>query len=164
MGETLSRSPYIPALTIWQPWAGVIADGYKPVENRYWMTNHTGLLAIHAAANSGTRDDQEHAIALAARLAGLPRSIVQRSMEVRGAVVAVARLTGVCSKSLRMPYGRPLECDCGPWACSGQRHFRLANVRALPEPVPCKGAQKLWQLPDDVHEAILPTAREVLRG
>ncbi|MFE9099783.1 ASCH domain-containing protein [Actinomadura geliboluensis] len=162
MADTTPRPHYIPALTIWQPWAAMIADGYKPVENRSWLTQHTGLLAIHAAAGAGNRHDQEHAIGVAARLAGLSPRTVERSMEVRGAVVAVARLTGVCSLSLLLPPGGPLECDCGPWAFSGQRHFKLADVKALPAPVPCHGAQKLWTLPVGVYEAVLPTALEVL--
>ncbi|MCP9947334.1 ASCH domain-containing protein [Actinomadura madurae] len=157
------RDRYILALTIWNPWAAMIADGYKTIENRSWGTHRTGLLAIHAAVGAGTRTDQEHAIATAARLASLPRDVVERSMEVRGAVIAVARLTGVCSLSLHVPPGEPLACDCGPWAFPGQRHFRLTSVRALPEPVPCCGAQKFWELPDDVYEAILPTAKKVAR-
>lgn len=164
MPDTTRRRYDIPGLTTWQPWAGLIADSYKTVENRSWMTHHTGLLAIHAASGAGPRADQEQAIATAARLAGLTRDVVERSMEVRGAVVAVARLTGVCSLSLDVPPGEPPACGCGPWAFPGQRHFRLADVLALPEPVPCRGAQRLWQLPDDVYDAILPTAKKVLRG
>lgn len=164
MADVSSRPLDILALTIRQPWAAMISDGYKTVENRRWVTHHTGLLAIHAAAGAGPRRDQEHAIATAARLAGLPRDVVERSMEVRGAVVAVARLTGVCSLSLGVPPGAPLACGCGPWAFPGQRHFRLSGVRALPEPVPCRGAQQLWQLPDDVYDAVLPTARSVAHG
>lgn len=157
MADLSSRPLDIPALTIWQPWASMIADGYKTVENRGWITHHTGLLAIHAAATSGSPGDQAHGIHTAARLSGLPPAVVERSMEVRGAVIAVARLTGVCSLSLDLLPGETLACDCGPWAFPGQRHFRLASVRALPEPVPCKGAQRLWRLPDDVYAAVLPT-------
>lgn len=164
MADVLPRDLNIPALTIWNPWAAMIADGYKTVENRSWVPFHTGLLAIHAAVGAGSRADQEHAIDLAARLAGLSPAIVERSMEVRGAVVAVARLTGVCSLSVQNPAGRPLDCDCGPWAFSGSRHFKLADVHALPEPVPCRGFQKLWALPDDVYEAVLPTAKAMLHG
>ena len=164
MADHPARALHIPALTIWNPWAAMIADGYKAVENRPWMTYHTGLLAIHAAAGARTRAYQKHAIDLAARLAGLSPAIVERSMEVRGAVVAVARLTGVCSLSVQNPPGAPLDCDCGPWAVSGQRHFKLDGVHALPEPAPCRGFQKLWALPDDVYEAVLPTAKAVLHG
>src|SRR6267154_1758716 len=38
------------ALTLWQPWASMIAFGEKRIETRCWSTKHRGLLAIHAAA------------------------------------------------------------------------------------------------------------------
>lgn len=38
------------ALTLWQPWASLVAMGEKGVETRCWSTKHRGLLAIHAAA------------------------------------------------------------------------------------------------------------------
>lgn len=39
------------ALTLHQPWASLIALGYKTIETRSWATSHRGPLAIHA----GTR-------------------------------------------------------------------------------------------------------------
>lgn len=35
-----------------------------------------------------------------------------------------------------------------------------ADVRPLPEPVPCRGAQGLWNVPDDVEAAVLAQLRE----
>lgn len=37
------------ALTIRQPFALLIVDGIKPIENRTWSTNYRGPLLIHAA-------------------------------------------------------------------------------------------------------------------
>lgn len=37
------------ALTLWQPWASLIAVGAKTIETRGWATNYRGPLAIHAA-------------------------------------------------------------------------------------------------------------------
>ncbi len=39
----------IKALTIWQPYASLIAAGLKQYETRSWSTRYRGLLAIHAA-------------------------------------------------------------------------------------------------------------------
>lgn len=36
-------------LTLWQPWADLIAIGAKTIETRGWSTNHRGPIAIHAA-------------------------------------------------------------------------------------------------------------------
>jgi activating signal cointegrator 1 len=38
------------ALTLWQPWASLLAFGEKRVETRSWSTRYRGLVAIHAAA------------------------------------------------------------------------------------------------------------------
>ena len=38
------------ALTIWQPWASLIAGGAKQYETRSWATQYRGPIAIHAAA------------------------------------------------------------------------------------------------------------------
>jgi len=37
-------------ITIWQPWASLIAIGAKHYETRSWATNYRGPIAIHAAA------------------------------------------------------------------------------------------------------------------
>ncbi|MES2685511.1 MAG: ASCH domain-containing protein [Pseudomonadota bacterium] len=38
----------IPALSIRQPWAWLIVNGFKPIENRTWPTMFRGMLLIHA--------------------------------------------------------------------------------------------------------------------
>lgn len=38
------------ALTLWQPWASLVALGVKTIETRSWSTKYRGPLAIHAAA------------------------------------------------------------------------------------------------------------------
>lgn len=38
------------ALTLWQPWASLIALGAKTIETRSWSTKYRGPIAIHAAA------------------------------------------------------------------------------------------------------------------
>lgn len=37
------------ALTLWQPWASLVALGIKTIETRSWSTQYRGPLAIHAA-------------------------------------------------------------------------------------------------------------------
>lgn len=37
------------ALSVRQPWAWLLANGYKPVENRTWNTKFRGLVLIHAS-------------------------------------------------------------------------------------------------------------------
>ncbi len=41
-------------LSLRQPWAWLVVNGYKDIENRSWGTSHRGLLLIHA---SSTKSD-----------------------------------------------------------------------------------------------------------
>jgi hypothetical protein len=38
----------LPTLTLWQPWASLIAAGVKTIETRSWSTKHRGRVGIHA--------------------------------------------------------------------------------------------------------------------
>jgi hypothetical protein len=40
------------ALSVRQPWAGLIVAGHKDIENRTWRTSYRGPLLIHAALKS----------------------------------------------------------------------------------------------------------------
>ncbi|WP_229215634.1 ASCH domain-containing protein [Duganella sp. CY15W] len=37
------------ALSIRQPWAWLIVNGYKDIENRSWSTNVRGKVLVHAS-------------------------------------------------------------------------------------------------------------------
>jgi hypothetical protein len=142
----------VKALSIRNPWAAVIVHGQKRIENRSRRTTHRGLIALHSSGRS--RWD------FAGQTSDLVRNEWRRlgwvgspdrdsSYITHGAVLAVAEIVDVCGWQ-----GRSC-CDCGEWAASGQAHWRLANVRALPEPIPCKGALGLWPLPDEVEAAVM---------
>lgn len=49
----------VKALTISQPFAKLIADGEKFVENRGWPTHYRGRLAIHAGLGTQCRQGCE---------------------------------------------------------------------------------------------------------
>jgi hypothetical protein len=154
----------IKAITIKQPWTWAVAHGGKDVENRTWATSYTGLLAIHAGAawaEEGACDRQVIAAAQASRdengcydpplhiefevgAGGIRRLRPTDPRYVRSAIIAVAEVEdmGVC------------EGYCSLWAIPGQHHWRLTNVRPLAQPVPCKGRLGLWNLPDNVRDAV----------
>jgi len=55
------------ALSIRQPWAWLIVNGFKPVENRDWRTHFRGRVLVHAGKKI-TRAEKEEAAAICARL------------------------------------------------------------------------------------------------
>lgn len=114
------------ALTVCQPYAHLIALDEKPVENRTWATTYRGPLAIHAGMSRAWLEGPEGNL-------------------VFGAVVAVATLSEVLAHAKLPPDLRDHRHSLGP-VC-----WVLTNVKRLPRPVPCRGAQGLWNLPTDVY-------------
>lgn len=139
------------ALTVKAPWSHAIAHLSKDVENRVWSTNHRGLIAIHAGRGWDPEGAASPVMSTALENRGMRRPVRRDTPGmVFGAVVAVAELVDVCGASVEVPG----SCRCGPWSAWGQHHWHLSKVRALAEPVPCKGALGLWTLPDDVEAAV----------
>lgn len=135
------------ALTIYQPWAWAIAAGMKDVENRPGpLWRYRGPLAIHAGkvgdVNGWTDPRIRAAIASHGQCGPIPALF-----EARMAVLAVADLIDV--------HRMDVDCCTSVWRQThGGVHLVLGNVRALPEPVPCKGAQGMWFLPEDVEARV----------
>lgn len=157
------------ALTLTQPWATLVAIGAKQIETRSWATNYRGPLAIHAAAGYGKGGMRSHKELCGtepfcsvlnaacerhyAPWSGL-REIVEHPFMPTGAIVATCEL--VCCKTITLSAwygwhgvaGRDWEMTEQEKAFGdytpGRYAWLLANVKALPEPIPCKGALGLW--------------------
>lgn len=131
------------ALTICQPYAEAIACGDKRVENREWFTSYRGPLLIHAGKSRSWLDGQTDA-ELEAEFG--------RKIEF-GAIVARSILVG-CFHIDRIQTG---EYDGRfPWLkthahANGTWCWVLEDVERLPEPIPYKGAQGLWEYSAEQH-------------
>lgn len=130
-------------ITIWQPWAQLIADRRKTFETRTWAPSYRGPIAIHASSTVVA----EYAIACGYKPEGLPR----------GAIVAVARLAGVITteEATRiiedtMPAAQARdELAHGDYS-PGRYAWELADVHAIPALL-IPGRQGLWDVPADVE-------------
>ena len=146
----------IRGLTLWQPWASLIAIGAKQWETRSWSTKYRGLVAIHASANPTglMRNSEElfrHALS---GVAALPLR----------AIVAIGVLTDVQrTDEFRIGNGyirlgdvayRPEEAEFGDFTV-GRFAWRIDNVTPLPKPIPCKGTLGLWRLTPELREQVI---------
>lgn len=122
------------SLSIRQPWAWLIVNGYKDIENRSWKTNYRGPVLIHAgkAWDRDTADDMLRGDDPAGRLDS-DESMIERfvaeypDIEANmGGIVVVADVIG-CVEGSRSPW------FFGPYG------FELDNARPLPF-TPMKGA------------------------
>lgn len=50
--------PEYKAITLYQPWADLVAHGLKKFETRGWKTSHRGLLFIHAGKKWGSEESE----------------------------------------------------------------------------------------------------------
>jgi hypothetical protein len=141
------------ALTILQPWAFAIAEGEKLVENRTWRTSYRGPLAIHAgkAHTWMEREDPKEWI----ERYGMP--LPEAGELPFGAIVAVADLVD-CVRLADLPE----ELRGHPFA-EGPVCWILRDVRKF-EPIPCIGAQQVWQVPDAVADKIANRASAIGPG
>ena len=119
-------------LTIKQPWASLIVDGYKKYEFRSWKTKYRGKFLIHAGMS-------------------LEKDMVKRFESYNcnyelGAIIGEAELVDCIlvdeqfNKELRdidpIVYGRSNHVETYAW--------KLENVKKYDKPIPIKGKLGLW--------------------
>lgn len=127
------------AISLWQPWASAMALGLKRIETRHWKPFYRGRLVIHAAKR-WTLDEREfHAMEHEA--GRMPAELPL------GALVAVGTLTG-CRRSEDL-----IEKITGEEACwgnygPGRFGWLFEDIHALPDPIPYRGAQGFFDVPD----------------
>jgi hypothetical protein len=149
------------ALTLWQPWASLVATGAKTIETRSFYTSFRGPLAIHASVSkNGMRimaEDMELAKAARLALAGRVQPMNQMMNLIAGdmfddlpfgVIVATCDLVDCirvdnprCRALLNM---NPRDEMFGDYS-TGRYAWILTLISPLAEPVLAKGKQGLWE-------------------
>lgn len=124
------------ALSIRQPYAWLIVNGIKDVENRTWTTGYRGPVLIHAGKTYPKRD---HA---ADWESWTHRAFPPDRDTMLGGIVGIATITGCVTSSTSKWWLGPVG-------------FTLADARPLPALIPCKGELGFFEVPPDVL-ALLP--------
>jgi activating signal cointegrator 1 len=137
------------ALTLWQPWASLMAYEEKKVETRSWSTKYRGPIAIHAALS-------------------IPRWLgdSRHSQDFHDAMMKIAYANGMFESG--MPKGvvlctadlvviEPTEKVHGDLSAQeqlfgnyedGRYAWFFENVKRFDVPVPAKGNRMLWNWPN----------------
>ena len=138
------------ALTLRQPWATLVASGAKKIETRSWHTNYRGPLAIHAAKRVDKTDLRlcfQEPFFDCLTQAGyrlIAYCLFRGNTLPHGAVIATCELIGVVQidQDFRLPTEPELSFgDFTP----GRYAWFLDGIQKLPEPIPMKGHQRLWE-------------------
>lgn len=109
------------ALSVWQPWAWLIVNGYKDIENRRWEPTEERIgerFAIHASKRRVTKAEFQEFLETVRdrKIKRYPRSIDDFDY---GKLVGTAVLVGV---------GRGTKSY---WAARGQFHWKLKSIRKI---------------------------------
>lgn len=111
-------------LSIKQPWAWLIVNGYKPVENRSWPTRFRGRVFVQAGKQM-TRPEYEACRIFIDGFATIELPRFEDLKRECGGIVGETRVFG-CVRELDSPW------FCGPYG------FLLRDSRPLPF-TPCRG-------------------------
>lgn len=142
-------------ITLWQPWATLIALGHKKYETRSWSTKYRGRLIIHAAKRPVVPD--EIAKISDDSVGQLEYSYLKSIDYPLGGIVAACELTDclamvnthsltLLESSVAISSIKPLEKVVGDWQF-GRFAWALKDVRPC-ETIPFKGGQGLRKIDD----------------
>lgn len=136
------------ALSIRQPYAWAIVEGWKDVENRSWSTKRRGTIAVHASTNFPRVDYEDFVTETWELIRSQVASNTAPAYEdfPLGAFVGLVDIVDCVERH------RSLWFD-GPFG------FVLANPRTLREPIPYKGALNFWKVPDAIADRIAADSR-----
>lgn len=134
------------ALSLWQPWASLIALGAKQYETRSWQTAYRGPLAIHAAKNRSELDYCYSEPFCSSLKAG---GLYKPSDLPFGAVVCIVDLVSISRTATIYSEIGDQERAFGNYS-PGRYAWELQLVKRLAPPVPARGAQGLWEWASDV--------------
>lgn len=147
VGGSQERMVHIKAITLFNPWATLMAMGLKKIETRSWATHYRGPLAIHAGLNRKfvggkflTGLCQRNLCLLHQRL-------------VFGAIVAIVLLTD-CVR-ITYPLSEP-DREYNPYRICARNEIELGDYRVgrymwitqfqkrIEPPILARGAMGLW--------------------
>ena len=141
-------------ITIKQPWASLIVEGIKDIENHTWPTKFRGRVLIHAAAYPvkgfpcEILNDLQFAEVFNNRkldaLDGVNGAIIG-SVEIVDCVINHPSVWAEKSKEIKDVDGNVVhEFKIYNWV--------LANPIKFPEPIPAKGKLSFWDYPNILAE------------
>lgn len=131
-------------LSLWQPWATLIALGAKQYETRSWGTAYRGPLVIHAAK---TKEALDICHEYPFRNVLLSSGIKRLSELPFGAALCVVDLVDCLPMTADLiDVMTTQEQFFGDWK-PGRFAWKLANLRPFKQPIPMRGIQGLFNSP-----------------
>ena len=131
-------------ITLWQPWASLIATGAKKIETRSWPTKYRGLLAIHASASAPSWVKKLRFIEPYRSVLYKHNLLLSADKWPFGKVVATCNLVDCVEITNQFIDGLTEQEKAFGDYTPGRYAWILEDVKKLDPPVPAKGKQGLW--------------------
>ncbi|HSI28374.1 MAG TPA: ASCH domain-containing protein [Methylophilus sp.] len=152
--STSTPSGVIKALSLKQPFAWLIANGYLLVDDRSWGTQYRGPILIHAS--KGLYEEYYQHIR-----SNTDVPIPDRDKLEYGGVVGIAKLV-LCSKPGELPAGISRE-QRAHFGGVHQEYYGFLFEQARPLPLmPCAGKLGIFEIDIDRVMAAPPAAQKAL--
>lgn len=133
----------VKALSFWQPWASLIADGHKRYETRSWGTKYRGDLLI-CCSQKDTKQLRESA-RLLAKVYHLGTDYSVYSFLSCGKAIAIATLIDCLKITPKLiSQQSEKEKDLGEWSF-GRYAWQFDNVKRI-NPILVKGQLGLFEI------------------
>lgn len=145
------------AITVWQPWAQLLAEGKKHDETRSWATKYRGPILIHAAKKPYSQTERLMSAESRRKIRDvLGIGFINRLEEIQtGAIIGAAIL--VDCKLIDQTYHDFIKDLCpeeylyGDFTV-GRYAWRLEKPVLFKEPIPAAGKQGLWEYKGELRE------------
>lgn len=150
------------SITIKQPWASLICQGIKDIENRTWATKFRGRVLVHAGM-AKTNDSWPYKepireyLETLGRYAGfsfceMRKGIVKSCPMEFGAIIGSVEIVD-CVINHPSIWAEKTDEQAVDWDAKPTYNWVLANPIRFPEPIPIKGRLGFWDYPNILAES-----------
>ena len=140
-------------ITIKQPWASLICQGIKDIENRTWPTKYRGRVLVHAAAKSWGWSQVLSYISDEMAWELHKNEASRRWLEGldTGAIIGSVEIVD-CIMNHPSIWAEKSDEDLLGWRKKPTYNWVLAHPIRFPEPIPIKGRLSFWDYPNILAE------------
>ena len=129
-------------LSLWQPWASLVAYELKEYETRSWKIYHRGLMGI-ASTKAEPKGECYDALHCLREFHEIDDALVPFEMLPRGCVLCIVYVVG-CYQTEHIRDGlSERELAVGNYD-DGRYATRMELVERFEVPIPARGAQGIW--------------------
>ena len=128
------------ALTIRQPWADLIVNGYKKYEFRSWKTNYRGRILIHAGMSLGKYQVEK----FSDYKLSLNKGAIIGEAVITDCILVDEDFANRLNEIEPLVYGQSGHVEKYAW--------KLENVKKYDSPIIVKGKLGLWNYVGDVDK------------